>query len=117
MRFQRSVLFVIALAVTELQAGSLDDKSGLLCQRIEQCAWTRLDADNMPEDSQQQLKASLNAVCDSIRKDMAPARSRHFEQSAEACIDSMLAQSCDELVTTSSPTQACQQLAEEQANR
>ena len=96
---------------------TLDAKSDQLCQRIQSCAWQHLDADNLPEESQQVLKQSLGSVCSSIKGDLPPVSELHIERRAEACIDSMLSQSCDQLVAGSAPTQPCQQLAEELAKR
>ena len=95
----------------------LDAKSEQLCQRITNCAWKHLDADNLPKNSQQELRQSLGGVCQSIKGDLPPVREMHIEVRAEACIDSMLSQSCEQLVIGAPPTRACQQLAEELAKR
>ncbi|MFG1488513.1 hypothetical protein ABMA58_04630 [Oceanospirillum sp. HFRX-1_2] len=115
------MLTVLASSLTRVQAAenetALDAKSDQLCQRIERCAWQHLDADNLPVQSQQELRQSLSGVCQSIKGDLPPVREMHIEVRAEACIDSMLSQSCEQLVIGAPPTRACQQLAEELAKR
>ncbi|OOV87789.1 hypothetical protein [Oceanospirillum linum] len=111
------VLFLMALMVTELHAEDLEQKLDALCLRVERCAWQQLDADNLPVENQRELKARLKTVCDSIHRDTVLTQESQFKYRIEACVESMLAQSCDELILTPSPTQACQQLAEESANR
>lgn len=117
MRIPTFLMLFTALIPLAAAAGSLENKSDQLCQRIQRCAWQALDGDNLPPDDQQQLKQSLGGVCQSIQSDILPVKALQIEQRAEACIDSMLAQSCDDLVAGNAPTRPCQQLAEELARR
>lgn len=119
----RLMIMISLLLALPTRAGTpevivlLDGKGDQLCQRIRQCAWSHLDADNLPDENRQALAQSLENVCRSLKEDLQQVHHLPDKASAEACIDSMLALSCDQLVSGSPPTPACQQLAEEQANR
>lgn len=103
------ILTVAAFAVTEANASERTEK---ICAKIKECTLNQPDSIEIPE----QMKAIVTQVIDNQCVAMAETYDAKFEQAglqakATACVDSMVNQSCKDLVSSNyngrSNTKAC----------
>ena len=87
--------------------GALEEKMQQLCDQIRRCVWQKLDASALSDEVQSELNQDLQGVCLSIRQDLQPVRQLGVQAQAEACVDSMLALSCDRMIDSTRATPAC----------
>ena len=97
------VLLIIASVVLmpSIVKADLDDVADRMCTKIKQCSLESAGADAMPPEVQEMMKGMFDGLCKSMMQPYYDsAEQAGLANEAEACTETVVATSCEELLSS-----------------
>jgi hypothetical protein len=95
--FTLTVLFGLTSVAVHAEMDASMDK---MCAKIKSCGLIELENQGLSEDMQDMMVGMFDGMCKTMfAKHMKTVGQEGLEDKAEACIDSMVAASCEELLS------------------
>ena len=109
-------LILVALVFSLSQsvwAGTIEQQSLQLCEKIKSCAVAELEGEDMPADMKEMVMSSMNGMCVAMASEFNNDSIKEYadlRKQAEACMTSLAALSCSQLMNGATETPACVKL-------
>lgn len=102
-----AIVCIGASAVTV--ANDLNKSIQKYCERIKTCTFEEIKSQDIPKEYQDMVADSMKNMCNSVKEQYIPYQEDPaLITSAQSCIDSLTALSCDTLMNSGSETKQCQ---------
>ncbi|MBT8115050.1 MAG: hypothetical protein KJP04_06705 [Arenicella sp.] len=94
------ICFALILCVLSVPAvAELDQATARMCEKIKTCSLAEIEKQDLPAEMAAMMTAMFDGMCVTWVKPFAQTLGdAGLEKKAEACIDSMVAQSCETLM-------------------
>lgn len=96
---KKFTMAIMLLMLSTTVSADLDEATVKLCTKIKTCSLAEIEKQNLPEEMATVMTAMFDGMCQTWVKPYAQTLGNAgLEKKAEACIDSMVSQSCQTLM-------------------
>jgi hypothetical protein len=105
------IIAILLLCVSQIaSAGSIEEQSQQLCEKIKSCALTELEGQDMSADMKSMVLSSMDGMCQAMATEFSNESIKEYEdlrQQASVCMTSLSSLSCPQLMDGATDTPEC----------